>query len=70
MKHVNNEIIPGLGLDLGKEKISEVTARRWLIKLGYSLKEACKGMYFDGHERDDVVKYRAKFLNSFLGDER
>ncbi|KIJ28803.1 hypothetical protein M422DRAFT_269852 [Sphaerobolus stellatus SS14] len=70
MKHVNGEIIPGLGLDLGKEKISEMTARRWLIKLGYALKETRKGMYFDGHECADVVEYRAKFLALFLSYER
>ncbi|KIJ34510.1 hypothetical protein M422DRAFT_263480 [Sphaerobolus stellatus SS14] len=67
---IKREIIPSLSLDLGKEEISEATAWCWLIKLGYALKEALKGMYFDGHEWDDVVKYRAKFLTSFLGYER
>ncbi|KIJ39843.1 hypothetical protein M422DRAFT_257445 [Sphaerobolus stellatus SS14] len=70
MKHVNSEIIPSLSLDLGKEETSEATAQHWLIKLGYALKEACKGMYFNGHDQDDVVKYCAKFLTSFLGYER
>lgn len=55
-------IIPGLGLDLGKHKIQENTARRWLHKLGYSVTEAKKGVYFDGHERPDVVAYRKIFL--------
>ncbi|KIJ46711.1 hypothetical protein M422DRAFT_249876 [Sphaerobolus stellatus SS14] len=70
MKHVNEEIISGLGLDLGKQNISESTARCWLIKLGYALKEARKGMYFDGHERQDVVEYCENFLKDFLSYER
>ena len=56
MKEVNEQIIPSLGLDLGKEKISESTARRWLLKLGYEMKECRKGMYVDGHEHDDVSR--------------
>ena len=50
MKQVTEMILPLLGLDAGGEKISEVTARRWLAKLGYELKEAKKGIYVDGHE--------------------
>ncbi|KIJ53154.1 hypothetical protein M422DRAFT_242272 [Sphaerobolus stellatus SS14] len=70
MKEVNNVIIPGLGLDLGQQKISERCARRWLIKLGYGLIEVKKEMYVDGHERDDVVEYRKEFLNNFMANER
>ncbi|KIJ25471.1 hypothetical protein M422DRAFT_273562, partial [Sphaerobolus stellatus SS14] len=61
-RQVNNIIIPSLGLDLAGEKISESCARRWLIKLGYEMKEVKKAMYVDGHERPDVVKYRNQFL--------
>jgi len=50
MKQVNNHILPSLGLDSGGQKISEDTARRWLAKLGYELKEVKKGIYVDGHE--------------------
>ena len=70
MKEVNEQIIPSLGLDLGKEKISESTARRWLLKLGYEMKECRKGMYVDGHERDDVVQYRKTFLKKVEEGER
>ena len=70
MKEVNEQIIPALGLDLGKEKISESTARRWLLKLGYEMKECCKGMYIDGHERDDVVRYRKDFLDKVADGDR
>ena len=38
--------------------ISERTARRWLIKLGWRRTVVQKGVYMDGHERSDVVEYR------------
>lgn len=37
--------------------ISDRTARRWLTKLGWIYSRDKKG-YVDGHEREDVVKYR------------
>ena len=33
-------------------------ARYWLKSMGYSWRNAKKGVYIDGHERHDVVKYR------------
>ena len=30
----------------------------WLKKMGYSWRDVKKGVYIDGHEREDVVKYR------------
>ena len=50
--------------------ISKYTARRWLVKLGYEHKEAKKGLYIDGHEREDVVKYRIYFLAEVAKNER
>lgn len=63
-------IIPSLGLNLNGQKISEGSARRWLAKLGYELKEVKKGVYVDGHEREDVVAYRKQFLEQFAANER
>ncbi|KAA8907992.1 hypothetical protein FN846DRAFT_754691, partial [Sphaerosporella brunnea] len=34
------------------------TARRWLKKLGLVFGRYTKGVYVDGHEREDVVFYR------------
>jgi hypothetical protein len=42
--------------------ISEKTCQRWLKFLGYRYRELKKGLYHDGHERDDVVQYREAFL--------
>ena len=39
-------------------RIRARTARRWLKKLGFSYKDVRKDVYFDGHERKDVVEYR------------
>jgi hypothetical protein len=33
-------------------------ARRWLRKMGFQYKAVGNGVYVDGHERADVVKYR------------
>ena len=43
-------------------KVHEETARRWLAILGFSRVHHQKGVYFDGHNRDDVVQYRKDFL--------
>ena len=42
--------------------IGEQTARRWLLRLGFSRMHHQKGVFFDGHERDAVVAYRNEFL--------
>jgi hypothetical protein len=45
------------------KKLSEQTARQWLIKLGWWQTTLKKGVYMDGHERPDVINYR---VNMFL----
>lgn len=42
-----------------RKEISERTARRWLLKIGWLWGKDKKG-YCDGHEREDVVQYREK----------
>ena len=54
---LNDTIFPEMNIAL-KNPISERTARRWLIKLGWRRTVVRKGVYMDGHEREDVVKYR------------
>jgi hypothetical protein len=41
-----------------KRTITVRTAQRWMKKMGYRWKRQPKGMYSDGHEREDVVNYR------------
>ena len=59
---LNTRILPTLGYPPTK-KLSERTARRWLIKLGWWRTTLKKGVYMDGHERPDVIDYR---VNTFL----
>ncbi|KII84350.1 hypothetical protein PLICRDRAFT_46228 [Plicaturopsis crispa FD-325 SS-3] len=54
---LNSVIFPELNIS-PKAPLSERTARRWLIKLGWRRTVVRKGVYMDGHERDDVVQYR------------
>ena len=39
-------------------RIRARTARRWLNKMGFSYGTVRKGVYVDGHEREDVKDYR------------
>ncbi len=44
--------------------VCEDTARMWLHRLGFSQKNHQKGVFFDGHDRDDVVQDRTQFLDT------
>ena len=54
---LNDKILPSLGLAV-RRPLCERTAARWLLKLGWRRTLLKKGLYMDGHERDDVRKYR------------
>jgi hypothetical protein len=54
---LNSNIVPSLNISLA-QPLSERTARRWLVKLGWQRTVLRKGVYMDGHEREDVKKYR------------
>ena len=41
------------------------TARCWLHHLGFNISNHQKGVFFDRHERKDVVVYRSDFLEKF-----
>ena len=43
--------------------VGRETARRWLIILGFGQLHHQKGVYFDGHDRPDVVEHRKEFLS-------
>lgn len=65
-KYVNECVLPkvehSIGAKKAKKGISESTAYRWLRALGWLPSEHKKGLFFDGHEREDVVEYRKVFL--------
>ena len=60
-KYFEEHILPVLHIEV-PFTISVRTAARWMNKLGFYYKQYKKGIYFDGHNREDVVMYRAKFL--------
>ena len=55
-KYLEVELFPRIQLKVTKG-ISIHTARRWLHREGFQYTEHKKSLYFDGHERPDVVAY-------------
>jgi hypothetical protein len=47
---------------ISKPLISHKTALRWLEKLRWMYRKLKNGMYLNGHERSNVVKYRESFV--------
>lgn len=45
-------------LDVPSKYVSETTISRYLFGWGYAYKKNKKMIYFDGHEREDAVRYR------------
>ena len=65
---VNDDLLPNETLEPGfPRRISVETARKWLHQLGFEVLSKKKGTFVDGHERDDVVQYRKKFLRKMVG---
>lgn len=57
-------------MNISRKSISIQTARIWLKKLGLVPQSRKKGIYFDGHEREDVLEYREYFLKEMQDFER
>jgi hypothetical protein len=53
---LNEQILPSVRFAL-KDGLSECTARRWLVLLGWRHIRVKKRVYMDGHERLDIVEY-------------
>lgn len=58
--YVQNNVLPHV--TSSRTSISLETARTWLRRLGLVYQRHQQGIYYDGHERPDVVQYRAIFL--------
>ena len=64
---VNEALLPNSTLEPGfPRKIGLETARKWLHHLGFEVLTAKKGIFIDGHERDDVVESRKLFLRKMV----
>ena len=68
-RHVNETLLPEFQKS-HKKSISLRQSRRWLYRLGYRQMRHKKGVYWDGHERKDVVKRRMEFLAQMQAIER
>ena len=66
---VNQYLHAKLGLDFPLT-ISDRTAQRWLNILGLRFGKFMKGLYNDGHERDDIMRYRIGFLERMSSYEK
>ena len=64
---VNDDLLPNEALEPGyPRRIAVDTSRRWLHELGFCVLDQKKGVYIDGHERDDVIEYRKKFIRKVV----
>ena len=62
-EYVNSTLLPSQHLPPHfPRSISLRTAVRWLHLLGFKPVSHKNGIYIDGHEREDVVKYRREYL--------
>lgn len=60
-------LLPNSTLEPGyPRKISVETGRKWLHELGFEIITTHKGIFYDGHERDDVVEHRKIFLRRMV----
>ena len=56
-RYLELELFPRIHLKIGKG-ISLTTVRNWMHRNGFQYQTYKKAVYFDGHERPDVVEYR------------
>ena len=60
---VNTELIPNIVIPMNSpSQIQNRTAGKWLHELGFCPHSHKKGVFIDGHEREDVREYRQLFL--------
>jgi hypothetical protein len=60
-QYMEIELFPRIHLKVGRG-ISLSTARRWLHLEGFRYISHKKGLYFDGHDRPDVLAYRQDYF--------
>ncbi|KAG0640742.1 hypothetical protein HOY80DRAFT_1041121 [Tuber brumale] len=71
LAEMNDDVIPpGRGRIVRniQRTISSRSSHPWLQKLGFNWKEVHKGVYNNGHEREDVKQYRNEIFIPYLGD--
>ena len=64
-KYIEQEVFSSVGIE-NKKSISNTTVRTWLKHFGWTFRTGAKDIYYDGHERPDVLKYRQEFLAEMI----
>lgn len=60
--YIEGTVFPQMSGQIKKNTISERTCRTYMHLWGFRYDENKKGVYYDGHERPDVVAYRKEWL--------
>ncbi|GBC02423.1 hypothetical protein RclHR1_04610009 [Rhizophagus clarus] len=63
--YIEQEVFPSMGIER-KKIISENIARTWLKHFEWKYHIGKKDVYYDDHERPDVIEYRKYFLNKIF----
>ncbi|POW15576.1 hypothetical protein PSHT_06968 [Puccinia striiformis] len=58
-EYLHKQVLPRFRL----KPVSESTLLRWMYKIGFRPPKHSKSLYYDGHERADVVESRKKYLD-------
>ena len=71
-RYLNTDLLPGMHVPPEFPKsVSETTAKRFLHDLGFVRRRTSqKSVYMDGHERQDVIKYRSEYIARLQSIER
>ncbi|KIK43232.1 hypothetical protein CY34DRAFT_106542, partial [Suillus luteus UH-Slu-Lm8-n1] len=64
-KYLELELFPHIHMKVARG-VSLSTARRWMRSEGFRYISHKKGLYFDGHNRPDVVEYRQNIFLPFM----
>jgi hypothetical protein len=64
---INQEILPRLLISCNKS-IGRTSTYNWLLRLGFYKSEVKKGVYVDGHEREDVIAYRQEVFLPLMAE--
>ncbi|EFP85140.2 uncharacterized protein PGTG_11309 [Puccinia graminis f. sp. tritici CRL 75-36-700-3] len=61
-RYVVETLLPRFGIE---KNLVRSTITRWMVKLGFTPQVYRKSLYFDGHERPDVVASRKKYIEDY-----
>ena len=68
--YIEETVFPKMTGYIKKDTISEETCRKYMHIWGYKYDEKRKDVFYDGHERPDVVQYRKEWLNRMFNYKR